>query len=459
MIVHRRNVCVNIQFVDFPANTTKIDTFTGMTLNDKRVINGWAFLDWANSAYYLVISTAIFPIYYLANTETNVPFLGGTIENTSLHSFSVTAAYLVLALISPLLSGIADYAGRRMFFLRMFTMLGALGCIALFLFQNQATIWIGLIAFMLGTIGAAGGLVFYDSYLPMIASEDQYDKVSARGYAYGYVGSILLLIVCLVLINQSALFGIDAGLASRISFVMVGVWWLIFSQITFRRLPKDNRIRMQDNLLTRGWHELMQVWKIIKADKSVKTYLVAYFFFIAGVQTVIYLASSFATDVLNFESNELIITILLLQVIAAPGAILSAVLSKRKGNKYSLMIQLYVWLAICIGAYLTTEKWQFFLIAAFVGLVLGGIQSLSRSTYAKLLENRTEDLTSFFSFYDILTKISIASGTFLFGLVNAITGDMRNSVLVLAVFFVVGILLLRGVDKYRINTHMKTATG
>jgi UMF1 family MFS transporter len=459
MMVQTRNVCVNIQFVDFPANIIKLDTFTGMTLNDKRVINGWAFFDWANSAYYLVISTAIFPIYYLANTETEVPFFGGTIENTSLHSFSVTAAYLVLALISPLLSGIADYAGRRMFFLRMFTMLGAFGCIALFLFQNQATIWIGLIAFMLGTIGAAGGLVFYDSYLPMIASEDQYDKVSARGYAYGYVGSILLLIVCLFLINQSSLFGIDAGLASRISFVLVGVWWLIFSQITFRRLPKDKRVRGQKNLLTRGWHELMQVWKIIVADRSVKTYLVAYFFFIAGVQTVIYLASSFATDILHFESNELIITILLLQVIAAPGALLSAVLSKRKGNKYSLMIQLYIWLAICIGAYLTAEKWQFFLIAAFVGLVLGGIQSLSRSTYAKLLENRTEDLTSFFSFYDILTKISIASGTFFFGLVNAITGDMRNSVLVLAVFFIVGIFLLRSVDTYRINTPVKTVPG
>lgn len=452
-MVQTRNVSVNIHFVVFPANTIKIDTFTGMTLNDKRVINGWAFFDWANSAYYLVISTAIFPIYYLANTTSEVPLFGGTIENTSLHSFSVTAAYLVLALFSPLLSGIADYAGRRMFFLRMFTMLGAFGCIALFLFHNQATIWLGLIAFMLGTIGAAGGLVFYDSYLPMIASEDQYDKVSARGYAYGYIGSILLLIVCLVLINQSALFGIDAGLASRISFVLVGVWWLAFSQITFSRLPKDNRVRVQENLLARGWHELMQVWHMIKQDSNVKIYLAAYFFFIAGVQTVIYLASSFATDVLHFESNELIITILLLQVIAAPGAVLAAVLSKRKGNKFSLMIQLFIWLLICIGAYLTTEKWQFFVIAGLVGLVLGGIQSLSRSTYAKLLENRTEDLTSFFSFYDILTKISIASGTFLFGLVNAITGDMRNSVLVLALFFIAGIVLLRRVEKHRINTH------
>ena len=424
-----------------------------MSLNDKRVINGWAYFDWANSAYYLVISTAIFPIYYLANTQPEIAFLGGTIKNTALHSFSVTAAYLVLAVFSPLLSGIADYAGRRMYFLRMFTMIGAAGCIALFLFKNDATIWIGLLAFMLGTIGAAGGLVFYDSYLPLIASEDRYDKVSARGYAYGYIGSILLLILCLVLINQAEAFGIDAGMASRISFVLVGIWWLGFSQITFKRLPKDERNRVSGNLFAKGWHELMKVWQLIKQDSNIKLYLVAYFFFIAGVQTVIYLASSFATEVLAFESNELIITILLLQIIAAPGAYLFANVSNWKGNKWSLMIQLIIWLFICVGAYLTTAKWHFFAIAALVGLVLGGIQSLSRSTYAKLLENRTEDLTSFFSFYDILTKVSIASGTFLFGLVNALTGDMRNSVLVLAVFFIIGILLLSRVDKSRINTH------
>jgi UMF1 family MFS transporter len=205
-------------------------------------------------------------------------------------------------------------------------------------------------------------------------------------------------------------------------------------------------------LFSRGWQELLQVWKLISDDKHVKLYLAAYFFFIAGVQTVIYLASSFATDVLNFEANELIVTILLLQVIAAPGAILSAMLSKRKGNKFSLMIQLIIWLAICVGAYLTATKLQFFILAGMVGLVLGGIQSLSRSTYAKLLENRTSDLTSFFSFYDILTKISIASGTFLFGLVNAITGDMRNSVLVLAIFFLIGIAFLTSVARTRINT-------
>lgn len=425
----------------------------GMTLNDKRVINGWSFFDWANSAYYLVISTTIFPIYYLASTDPEISFFGGTIANTSLHSFAVAAAYLILALFSPLLSGIADYAGRRMYFLRMFTMLGALGCIGLFLFTDNETIWIGLIAFMLGTIGAAGGLVFYDSYLPLIASEDQYDKVSARGYAYGYIGSIILLIGCLVFINQAAAIGItDNTLAPRLSFVLVGLWWIGFSQITFRRLPKDNRRAVVEKLFSRGWQELLQVWKLIKDDKHVKLYLAAYFFFIAGVQTVIYLASSFATDVLHFEANELIVTILLLQVIAAPGAILSAMLSKRKGNKFSLMVQLIIWLAICVGAYLTGTKLQFFILAGMVGLVLGGIQSLSRSTYAKLLENRTSDLTSFFSFYDILTKVSIASGTFLFGLVNAMTGDMRNSVLVLAIFFVIGIAFLASVAKTRINT-------
>ena len=426
-----------------------------MTLNDRKTINGWAFFDWANSAYYLVISTAIFPIYFSGVTNPEVHLFGGTISNTALYSFSVSAAYILIALISPLLSGIADYTGRRMYFLKSFTIAGATGCIALFFFRSPETMWIGTTAFILGTIGAAGGLVFYDSYLPMIASEDQYDKVSARGYAYGYVGSVLLLVFCLLMIQKPEWFGISsATLPSRISFVLVGVWWLGFSQITFSRLPKDSPLQAPKKMFSKGWNELIQVWHIIKHDRQIILYLASYFFYIAGVHTVIYLASLFADRELGFKDAELIITILLLQLVAAPGAYLFAGLSKRKGNKWSLLVQLVIWIIICVGAYATTEKWQFFSIAALVGLVLGGIQSLSRSTYAKLLENRTEDLTSFFSFYDVLSKVAIVSGTFIFGLVNSITGSMRASVLVLAVFFLIGLILLALIDRKRINTEI-----
>jgi len=424
-----------------------------MSLNDKRTINGWAFYDWANSAYYLVISTAIFPIYYSSVTNERITVLGHDLENTALYSFSVSAAYILITFLSPLLSGIADYAGKRMFFLRLFTMIGATGCLILFFFNSPETTWFGIGGFILGAIGGAGGLVFYDSYLPLIASEDQYDKVSARGYSFGYIGSVILLVVCLLMIQKPEWFGIaDPTLPSRISFVLVGVWWIAFSQITFHRLPKDTPIKKATKLLTRGWQEIGKVWQIIKLDKHIKLYLASYFFYIAGVNTVIYLASIFASEELKFEKTELIITILVLQLVAIPGALFFARLSKLWGNKVSLLLQLVIWMIICAGAYATTAKWQFFTIAALVGMVLGGIQSLSRSTYAKLLEERTKDVTSFFSFYDVISKIGIVSGTFLFGLVNSITGSMRYSVLGLMLLFILGFLFLLMVDKRRINT-------
>lgn len=424
-----------------------------MELNDKRTINGWAFFDWANSAYYLVISTAIFPIYFSNVATAQVKIFGGSISSSAIYSFSVTLAYILITLVSPLLSGIADYSGRRMYFLKSFTLVGAIGCIGLFLFHSPQTMWIGTTAFILGTIGAAGGLVFYDSYLPIIATEDQYDRVSAKGYAYGYIGSVLLLIFCLGMIQKPEWFGIsNPTLPSRISFVLVGLWWFGFAQITFHRLPKDERISDVKHLLNKGWHELILVWHKIKDDTHIKRYLISYFFYIAGVHTVIYMASIFASQELGFGGTELILTILLLQLIAIPGALLFARISKWKGNKFSLIIQIVIWILICGGAYVTTEKWQFFSIAGFVGLVLGGIQSLSRATYAKLLEGRKDDPTSFFSFYDIVSKLAIVSGTFMFGLVNSITGNMRMSVLALALFFIMGLIIMTTVDKERINT-------
>ncbi len=424
-----------------------------MELNDKKIINGWAYFDWANSAYYLVISTAIFPIYFSNVANARINIFGGSVSSSALYSFSVTLAYILIALLSPLLSGIADYSGRRMYFLKSFTLVGAIGCISLFFFSSAETMWIGTASFILGTIGAAGGLVFYDSYLPIIATEDQYDKVSAKGYAYGYIGSVMLLIFCLVMIQKPEWFGIsNPTLPSRISFVLVGFWWFGFAQITFARLPPDNRMHHVENLFKKGWHELLLVWYKIKVDVHLKRYLISYFFYIAGVHTVIYLASIFASQELGFKGTELIITILLLQLVAIPGALFFARVSKLRGNKFSLLIQILIWVLICGGAYLTTEKWQFFTIAGFVGLVLGGIQSLSRATYAKLLEGRKDDPTSFFSFYDIVSKLAIVTGTFMFGLVNSITGNMRMSVLVLTMFFMIGFIMLVTVDKRRINT-------
>src|SRR5688572_7826638 len=235
-----------------------------MSLNDKKVINGWAYFDWANSAYYLVISTAIFPIYFSGVAPDRIQIAGGSLSNSALYSFSVSAAYILIAVLSPLLSGIADYSGRRMFFLKSFTIAGSIGCISLYFFNSPETMWIGIFAFMLGTIGAAGGLVFYDSYLPLIASEDQYDRVSAKGYAFGYFGSVLLLIVCLAIIQKPDLIGITSPtLPSRISFVLVGLWWLGFSRITFSRLPVDFPTPHPKNLFRQGLNELKHVWDFV----------------------------------------------------------------------------------------------------------------------------------------------------------------------------------------------------
>lgn len=427
-------------------------------LNNRKVINGWVLFDWANSAYFLVIATAVFPIYYTAVSADEVRILGYTIPDSTIFSWSVSVAYILLAFLSPLLSGIADYSGRRKYFMRLFTTTGSIACMILFFFDRAEMVWLGTTAFIISTIGAAGAIVFYDSYLPQIASEDMMDKVSAKGFSYGYAGSVLLLIVCLVIINNPGWFGIEsATLPSRIAFLLVGIWWLGFAQITFRRLPNDQRTG-SNHMLWKGFHELKKVWNKLRHRRDVILFLVAYFFYIAGVQTVIYLATIFAQEELAFETSQLILTVLILQVVAILGAILFAHVSRAYGNKISLMTMVVIWICICAGAYFVAQKLEFFFLAAMVGLVLGGIQSLSRSTYAKFLEGMTEDLASYFSFYDVLSKMSLVMGTFLFGLATQITGNMRSSVLVLSVLFIISLFVLSLVDMHRMQRHHGTGT-
>ncbi len=428
-------------------------------VNDKRTINAWAMFDWANSSYALVITTAIFPIYFNATVGDTVDILGFTFENTALFSFSIAAAYLIISLMLPVLSGIADYGGKRLSFMKFFTIMGSLACISLFAFKDDSvrSLYIGLIGFMLAIIGFAGSQVFYNSFLPIIVTEDRYDRVSAKGFTFGYIGSVILLIMNLVMIERPHWFMLDdwaanlgyedlvvggKTLATRIAFVMVGLWWLGFAQIPFRRLPKDEKTPLEPSIVSKGMAELRKVWQQVQQLTNTKRFLYSFFFYTAGAQTVIMLASTFATDVLNFETGELIVVILILQLVGAIGAFLFAKISEWRGNKISIMIQLFIWTIVCVVAYFVTEKWQFYIIAAAVGLVMGGIQSMSRSTYSKLIPEDTDDTTSFFSFYDVLEKVSIVLGTFSFGFINQITGGMRNSILALIVFFVLGIVIL-----------------
>ncbi len=415
--------------------------------NVKRTINAWALFDWANSAYALVISTAVFPVYFLAYTPDIITIGGLELTNSSLYGFAVAFSYLLIALLSPILSGIADYTGKRKFFLKIFTLIGSLSCMALWFFKGEPQLWLGTSAFILATIGFAGGIVFYNSYLPLIVTKDKYDKVSAKGFAAGYLGSVILLVFILIMIQRPEWFGIiDSQLPARIGFLLVGIWWLGFALITFKYLPKDNRIKQTENLMKKGFQEIKQVYTKLKLQPNVRKFLAAFFFYSAGVHTIIYMATVFAKEILFFEADEMIIIVLVLQLVGVFGAYLFAYVSKSIGNKSSLIIMVYIWIAICIGSFFCYDKSFFYFLSAMVGLVMGGIQSLSRSSYSKMLEKNTNDVTSYFSFYDVLYKISIVAGTFSFGIVDNITGNMRYSVLVLAAFFIVGVILL-----YRTN--------
>jgi MFS transporter, UMF1 family len=428
--------------------------------NDQRTLTGWAFFDWANSAYALVITVAIFPIYFISMTTTRDPitnevvsttvrFLGRNFENSALYAYALAFSYLVVAILSPTLSSIADSGGYRKRFMRFFTTVGALACISLFFFKSIGMLWVGVLGFVLATIGFAGGIVFYNSYLPIIATEDRYDEVSAKGFSYGFVGSVILLIVNLVVILNFKFFGFsESAKATQMAFVMVGLWWLGFAQIPFRRLPDDQKSTgPQTNLVRRGYADLSKVWKVIRRHPMTLAFLISFFLFNAGVQTVLLMASTFAEKELEFSSSELIAIVLVLQIVAIGGAWLSAKISERRGNKFSLVAMLLIWVVICAAGY-TIRKGddvQFYLLATAVGLVMGGVQSLSRSTYAKFLPEDTPDTASYFSFYDVMDKTSTTAGLFLFGLVEQLTGGMQQSILTLGGFFVVSVLLLRWV--------------
>jgi UMF1 family MFS transporter len=412
-------------------------------LNQPKIIRAWTFFDWANSAFSLVISSAVFPAYFLKVTDDQLQVGGMTLSNSSLYAYALSFSYLIIAICSPILSGIADYGGRRMLFLRIFTTIGSIGCASLFFFEGMTNLWLGVGGFTLATIGFAGGLVFYNAYLPQIASEDRYDQISARGFAMGYIGSVLLLLVNLaIILNAESLGFKDQGAATRLAFLMVGLWWIGFAQIPFRSLPKDIPKPPNGHLLTRGFEELAKAASSISHSKNIIFYLSAFFFYSVGVQTALYLAATFAEKELQFETVELIIIILILQLVGIAGAYLFARISDWRGNKFSLMMMLIIWVGICVAAYNVESKLQFYFLAAAVGIVMGGIQSLSRSTYSKLIPSQTEDTTSFFSFYDVLEKAAIILGTFGFGFIEQLTGNMRSSILLLGICFVIGIALL-----------------
>lgn len=414
--------------------------------NQKRTLRGWAIFDWANSAYSLVITVAIFPGYFLLITSDHLRFLGMNITDSTLYAYSLSFSYLLIALFSPFLSGIADYAGRKKYFMRLFTTGGALACIGLLFFTSMGTLWIGMLCFIVATIGFAGGIVFYNAFLPEIATEDRFDAVSALGFSYGFLGSVILLLLNLIVIQNFAWFGFaSATKAIPVAFAMVGLWWFGFAQIPFKRLPEDSRHPYSKHLWRRGYEELTKTMAAARTQPNLLIFLVTFFCFNAGTQAVLLLASIFADKELHFSTSGLIVLILILQLVGIVGAYFFAWLSKKKGNIFALTVALCIWTVICSAGFFVKTGLDFYLLAMGVGLAMGGTQSLSRSTYAKILPENTPDTTSYFSFYDVLDKVSTVMGTFVFGFIEQITHGMRNSVLSLAAFFIIGLILLNKV--------------
>jgi UMF1 family MFS transporter len=423
-----------------------------MKTASKKVITGWAMYDWANSVYNLVITSTIFPAYYEAVTGDGneatgndmVHLFGRAFVNTSLYNYALAVAFLVVAIMSPLLSSIADYKGNKKTFLFFFCTMGSIACSALY-FYDSHNLGYGLACMIIACIGFWSSLVFYNSYLPEIAAPEDQDRVSAKGYALGYIGSVILQVICFVFVLMPEKFGITTGKASQLSFLLVGIWWGGFGQFSLSRLPKSTPAGSSTtgSILTNGYKELSKVWKQLTHLPVLKRYLGAFFFYNMGVQTVMLAATLYGKSELNIPTTNLIISILIIQLVAIPGAYLIAKLSDRVGNFRALMVTIVIWIVICILGYLLPRNGinEFYGLATLVGFVMGGIQSLSRSTYAKLMPE-TKDTTSFFSFYDVTEKIAIVIGMFSFGYINELSRTQRNSVLALVIFFVAGLILL-----------------
>lgn len=423
---------------------------------DRRIINGWAFYDWANSAFPLVITTAIFPIFF-ANETTRVVdgealekvrLFGIQFINTELKSYTLALAFLIIAVISPFLSGVADHIGRKKLFLKIFCYTGASACVLLSLFQVEY-LGLGMLCFLIATIGFWGSLVFYNAFLPEIAEEKEQDRVSAKGFSLGYIGSSILLILCLLGVMFPAAIGFSgAEMPTRLSFVMVGVWWAGFAQVTFARLPDSVYQRKgSESPFLHGFKELKSVWQELKELPILTRYLSAFFVFNTGVQTVMLVAVDFGKkEIPGIADENMIIAVLLIQFVAIGGAYFFSYLSSRIWNIKALGTAILIWVMVCVLAYNTVTPKGFYVLAGLVGFVMGGIQSLARSTYSKLLPE-TRDHASFFSFYDVSEKIGIMTGLFFYGFIEGVTGSMRNSVLFLILLFVLGLILLMRVPK------------
>jgi len=433
---------------------------------NKKVIGAWAFYDWANSVYPLVITTAVFPLFYgmiTGGKDAMVTFFGTEWNNTVLYTYTLSFSFLIVAFISPILSSIADYMGNKKRFMQFFCFLGSFSVMSLYFFDSIDRLWVGITFSILASIGFWGSLVFYNAYLTEIAHPDDHDEISARGFIHGYIGSVILLVFILSMIMFPDFYGfIDHPLAKgekppvkvfQYAFVLVGIWWIGFAQYTFYHLPNNSfKRKPEKDFIFKGFRELRKVFKEIRQHKTIYIFLWAFFLISSGVQTIIVLAGKFGDEELGLPTMNLIITILLIQLVAIVGAMLFSRISKKIGNIKTLKITIVIWVLVSFGAYsLPGESpnvdLYFYALGGVLGLVLGATQTLARSTYSKLIPEDTYDNATYFSFYDVTEKLAIVMGTLTFGLVMSYTKSMRSSVLVLAIFFFLSFVVISFMKK------------
>ena len=470
--------------------------------NNPKIMKAWALYDWANSVYSLVITSTIFPIYYSILTTASektefvketgqyikvpvrhmITVFGKEYQPDAIYGYSLTISFLIVVLISPFLSSLADTIGNKKSFLQFFCYLGATSCMGLAMFTGMQNVFLGLLFSITASVGFWGSLVFYNSFLPDIATPDKQDALSAKGYVYGYLGSVVLVIICLVLIQVFAKDAEQAKMYTRISFLLTGAWWFGFAQYTFKHLPQFGNIKeslpkdlvllnyknifkkheeqggvwevLKDNvhfyidIAKQSFRELFKVGKVLFKDRNLKFFLSSFFFYSVGMQTIFLMATLFGKSEINLEQDKLIMTLLLIQIEAIIGAVLFSRLSRKIGNKNVISIAIILWIVACLSAYFLNKEnpnveYQFYVIAGIIGLVMGGLQAMSRSTYSKLLPENSMDNTTFFSFYDVLEKIAIIIGTFIFATMIEKYHNMRYSALSMSAFFFVGLVLIR----------------
>lgn len=413
--------------------------------NQPRELFAWAMYDWANSVYSLAIATAIYPIYFGDVAPTLVKITDSFwLNKTSLYSYAISFAYILIVVLSPLLGGLADARGLKKRFLTTACVSGSAAVALMFFFTNE-TLLLGVILFVVASFFWAMSEIFYNSFLPDVATEDKFDALSARGYSLGYIGSSIQLIVALALIFAHEPLGITTGMATRIAFIFTGVWWGGFGLWCLMRIKnrKANVIQVSaTNIFARGFQELYASFREIVKFRVLLLFLITFLIYDTAVQTVMYIATPFGKEEIKLDTQNLILVLLVIQFIAIPGALLFGKISEKLGNIFALRILVVLWIGICVIAYYITVPIQFYLLGALVGLVMGAVQSTSRAAYTKLIPEEHRGTASFFSFYSMVDKIAIVLGTLTFGLVNDYTGSMRLGILFLIVWLTLGLILL-----------------